>query len=227
MTVAHAASRCDGFSRCCLVAVCSCVCVWLQFYVWYYHTLPLLLYLAPLPNALRLLLLVLIEYSWNVFPATATSSGQLERGERWAEGEKAEAASERSPAADRRLALTRAALTLRSLADPLCRHSHCEPPHAAHCAAVLHAIAQTAKHHARAAACRQKGAVRLATRVGSTQAFVSCSAFVKMQHSTAILIRIKKKRFVFEIRIEQKSLRRGQRKKSVESSSARGAGRGL
>jgi len=79
--VKRAATRCDGFSRCCLVAVCSCVCVRLQFYVWYYHTLPLLLYLAPLPNALRLLLLVLIEYSWNVFPATATSSGQLERGE--------------------------------------------------------------------------------------------------------------------------------------------------
>ena len=48
-----------------------------QFYVWYYHTLPLLLYLAPLPNWVRLLALALIEYSWNVFPATPASSAIL------------------------------------------------------------------------------------------------------------------------------------------------------
>jgi alpha-1,3-mannosyltransferase len=48
-----------------------------QFYVWYYHTLPLLLWLTPLPTVLRLSLLAAIEYAWNVFPATAQSSGVL------------------------------------------------------------------------------------------------------------------------------------------------------
>lgn len=48
-----------------------------QFYVWYFHTLPFLLYVSPLPNSLRLLVLAVIEYAWNVFPATAISSGLL------------------------------------------------------------------------------------------------------------------------------------------------------
>jgi hypothetical protein len=47
-----------------------------QFYVWYFHSLPLLLWLTPIPTSIRLLLLLLIEYSWNVFPATPNSSGQ-------------------------------------------------------------------------------------------------------------------------------------------------------
>jgi len=54
-----------------------------QFYVWYYHSLPLLLWLTPLPNGIRLLVLVLIEYSWNVFPATANSSGHTHKKCRW------------------------------------------------------------------------------------------------------------------------------------------------
>ena len=48
-----------------------------QFYVWYFHTLPWLLYVTPLPNGVRLGLLVAIEYCWNVFPATPISSGLL------------------------------------------------------------------------------------------------------------------------------------------------------
>jgi hypothetical protein len=48
----------------------------LQFYVWFFHTLPLQRYLTPLPNLIRLLMLIVIESSWNVFPATPTSSGQ-------------------------------------------------------------------------------------------------------------------------------------------------------
>lgn len=52
-----------------------------QFYVWYYHSLPLLLWIASerLPVVARLLLLACVEYSWNVFPATAQSSGQKSR----------------------------------------------------------------------------------------------------------------------------------------------------
>ncbi|XP_030219824.1 dol-P-Man:Man(5)GlcNAc(2)-PP-Dol alpha-1,3-mannosyltransferase [Gadus morhua] len=51
-----------------------------QFYVWYFHTLPFLLWsggvekLAPL---LRLLILGLIELSWNTYPSTEYSSAAL------------------------------------------------------------------------------------------------------------------------------------------------------
>jgi alpha-1,3-mannosyltransferase len=45
-----------------------------QFYVWYFHTLPYLLWLAPFPNVLRVALLLAIEIVWNVYPARALSS---------------------------------------------------------------------------------------------------------------------------------------------------------
>jgi alpha-1,3-mannosyltransferase len=48
-----------------------------QFYSWYYMTLPYLLWQTPWPRLLRLLLLGVVEWSWNVYPATAKSSGML------------------------------------------------------------------------------------------------------------------------------------------------------
>ncbi|KAF9939858.1 dolichyl-P-Man:Man(5)GlcNAc(2)-PP-dolichol alpha-1,3-mannosyltransferase [Mortierella alpina] len=48
-----------------------------QFYSWYSMTLPYLLWQTRLPVVGRILLLGAIEWSWNVFPATAKSSGVL------------------------------------------------------------------------------------------------------------------------------------------------------
>ncbi|KAK9763323.1 dolichyl-P-Man:Man(5)GlcNAc(2)-PP-dolichol alpha-1,3-mannosyltransferase [Basidiobolus ranarum] len=45
-----------------------------QFYSWYYHTLPYLLWKSQLTLISRFLLLGAIEYCWNVFPATFYSS---------------------------------------------------------------------------------------------------------------------------------------------------------
>jgi alpha-1,3-mannosyltransferase len=50
-----------------------------QFYSWYFHALPLLLWISPTyPIGVRLLLLGMIEYSFNVFPATPVSSVVLQ-----------------------------------------------------------------------------------------------------------------------------------------------------
>lgn len=48
-----------------------------QFYAWYFMTLPYLLHQTRIPVVLSMLLLGAIEWSWNVFPATAESSGVL------------------------------------------------------------------------------------------------------------------------------------------------------
>jgi len=48
-----------------------------QFYAWYFHTLPALLWAARLSTAARIALLAGIEWSFNVFPATALSSAVL------------------------------------------------------------------------------------------------------------------------------------------------------
>ncbi|KAG0038916.1 dolichyl-P-Man:Man(5)GlcNAc(2)-PP-dolichol alpha-1,3-mannosyltransferase [Podila clonocystis] len=48
-----------------------------QFYAWYSMTLPYLLWQTRLPVVVRVLLLAVIEWSWNVFPATPTSSQAL------------------------------------------------------------------------------------------------------------------------------------------------------
>ena len=45
-----------------------------QFYSWYFHMLPYLLWQTQLPVPLKLLLLLGVEYAFNVFPATAVSS---------------------------------------------------------------------------------------------------------------------------------------------------------
>lgn len=48
-----------------------------QFYVWYFHSLHLLLWCTSLPVVVRVLLLGLIELSWNTFPSTVVSSSLL------------------------------------------------------------------------------------------------------------------------------------------------------
>ncbi|KAF9098809.1 dolichyl-P-Man:Man(5)GlcNAc(2)-PP-dolichol alpha-1,3-mannosyltransferase [Mortierella sp. AD031] len=48
-----------------------------QFYAWYFMTLPYLLWQTQIPVLVSVLLLGAIEWSWNVFPATAQSSGVL------------------------------------------------------------------------------------------------------------------------------------------------------
>lgn len=48
-----------------------------QFYSWYFHSLPFLLWQTRLPVPARLALFGTIEYAWNVFPSTAVSSSAL------------------------------------------------------------------------------------------------------------------------------------------------------
>jgi len=48
-----------------------------QFYVWYFHTLPCLLFMARWPVWTRILFMALVELCWNTYPATALSSGVL------------------------------------------------------------------------------------------------------------------------------------------------------
>lgn len=50
-----------------------------QFYEWYFHSLPLLLWRSSFPggSVLRIALLCVIEYCWNVFPSTTNSSALL------------------------------------------------------------------------------------------------------------------------------------------------------
>lgn len=48
-----------------------------QFYSWYFHTLPFLLWHSAVPLLLRFPVLLMIEFAWNVFPATPLSSSVL------------------------------------------------------------------------------------------------------------------------------------------------------
>ena len=48
-----------------------------QFYVWYFHTLPYLLWWTQMPTVFRILLLGLIELCWNTYPSTVFSSSLL------------------------------------------------------------------------------------------------------------------------------------------------------
>lgn len=49
-----------------------------QFYCWYFHTLPLILWQTKIPTLIKLLILGAIEYSFNVYPATSFSSALLQ-----------------------------------------------------------------------------------------------------------------------------------------------------
>lgn len=48
-----------------------------QFYIWYFHSLPYLLWSTPFSTNVRFLLLFLIELCWNMYPSTDFSSGLL------------------------------------------------------------------------------------------------------------------------------------------------------
>ncbi|XP_019063062.1 dol-P-Man:Man(5)GlcNAc(2)-PP-Dol alpha-1,3-mannosyltransferase isoform X2 [Fukomys damarensis] len=62
------------------IGICFSRSLHYQFYVWYFHTLPYLLWATPagwLTHLLRLLVLGLIELSWNTYPSTCCSSAAL------------------------------------------------------------------------------------------------------------------------------------------------------
>ncbi|XP_052014725.1 dol-P-Man:Man(5)GlcNAc(2)-PP-Dol alpha-1,3-mannosyltransferase isoform X1 [Apodemus sylvaticus] len=62
------------------IGICFSRSLHYQFYVWYFHTLPYLLWAMPtrwLTHLLRLLVLGLIELSWNTYPSTPFSSATL------------------------------------------------------------------------------------------------------------------------------------------------------
>ncbi|KAJ9596546.1 hypothetical protein L9F63_012445, partial [Diploptera punctata] len=48
-----------------------------QFYVWYFHSVPYLLWSIQFPTVLRILILLAIEICWNTFPSTCLSSMTL------------------------------------------------------------------------------------------------------------------------------------------------------
>jgi len=48
-----------------------------QFYIWYYHQLPLLLFVTNTKDIVKLTVLGLIELCWNIFPSTNESSALL------------------------------------------------------------------------------------------------------------------------------------------------------
>ncbi|XP_056148995.1 dol-P-Man:Man(5)GlcNAc(2)-PP-Dol alpha-1,3-mannosyltransferase isoform X1 [Lampris incognitus] len=62
------------------IGMCFCRSLHYQFYVWYFHTLPYLLWsggVKKLAHLLRVLILGLIELSWNTYPSTNYSSAAL------------------------------------------------------------------------------------------------------------------------------------------------------
>ncbi|KAM3834584.1 dol-P-Man:Man(5)GlcNAc(2)-PP-Dol alpha-1,3-mannosyltransferase isoform 1-T1 [Vipera latastei] len=62
------------------IGVCFSRSLHYQFYVWYFHTLPYLLWCTPpktLAHLLKVLLLGLVELSWNTYPSTVYSSAAL------------------------------------------------------------------------------------------------------------------------------------------------------
>uniref|UniRef100_A0A7N0TTJ8 dolichyl-P-Man:Man5GlcNAc2-PP-dolichol alpha-1,3-mannosyltransferase n=1 Tax=Kalanchoe fedtschenkoi TaxID=63787 RepID=A0A7N0TTJ8_KALFE len=48
-----------------------------QFYSWYFHSLPYLLWVTNFPTVLRLILFAVVELCWNVYPSTTYSSTLL------------------------------------------------------------------------------------------------------------------------------------------------------
>ncbi|XP_066565934.1 dol-P-Man:Man(5)GlcNAc(2)-PP-Dol alpha-1,3-mannosyltransferase [Amia ocellicauda] len=62
------------------IGICFSRSLHYQFYVWYFHTLPFLLWsggVRKLAHLLRVLILGLIELSWNTYPSTVYSSAAL------------------------------------------------------------------------------------------------------------------------------------------------------
>jgi len=59
------------------IGICFSRSLHYQFYVWYYHTIPYLLWSTRLPVKYKLAIFGIIEMCWNVFPATPWSSLSL------------------------------------------------------------------------------------------------------------------------------------------------------
>ncbi|KAK3581345.1 hypothetical protein CHS0354_016189 [Potamilus streckersoni] len=60
-----------------LIGMCFSRSLHYQFYVWYFHTLHYLLWSTSLNNLLRILILGIMELSWNTYPSTVFSSSAL------------------------------------------------------------------------------------------------------------------------------------------------------
>ncbi|XP_046850788.1 LOW QUALITY PROTEIN: dol-P-Man:Man(5)GlcNAc(2)-PP-Dol alpha-1,3-mannosyltransferase-like [Xenia sp. Carnegie-2017] len=56
------------------IGMCFCRSLHYQFYVWYFHTLPFLMWDTKLSSPLRILILGVIELCWNTYPSTNVSS---------------------------------------------------------------------------------------------------------------------------------------------------------
>ncbi|CAB4010448.1 dol-P-Man:Man(5) c(2)-PP-Dol alpha-1,3-mannosyltransferase-like [Paramuricea clavata] len=59
------------------IGISFCRSLHYQFYVWYFHTLPFLLWETRLSTPLRILILGVIELCWNTYPSTHLSSISL------------------------------------------------------------------------------------------------------------------------------------------------------
>lgn len=59
------------------IGICFCRSLHYQFYVWYYHMIPHLLWNTNSKPVANLLVLGLIEYAWNTYPSTVLSSSIL------------------------------------------------------------------------------------------------------------------------------------------------------
>lgn len=60
------------------VGICFARTLHYQFYSWYFHSLPYLLWQTNLPTSIRILLFCGIEYAFNVYPSTTVSSSILQ-----------------------------------------------------------------------------------------------------------------------------------------------------
>lgn len=58
---------------CNFIGICCARSLHFQFYVWYYHTLPFLLWSTRLPTVIRLLVLLGIELAWNPWEGESSS----------------------------------------------------------------------------------------------------------------------------------------------------------
>mmetsp|Transcript_17768 Transcript_17768/g.35745 ORF Transcript_17768/g.35745 Transcript_17768/m.35745 type:complete len:393 (-) Transcript_17768:114-1292(-) len=60
------------------IGICFSRTLHYQFYCWYFHTLPFLMWMTDAPLMMRIVLVGMVEYAFNVFPATAFSSYVLQ-----------------------------------------------------------------------------------------------------------------------------------------------------
>lgn len=65
------------FFLCNFIGVACARSLHYQFYVWYFHSLPYLVWSTPYSLGVRYLILGIIEYCWNTYPSTNLSSAAL------------------------------------------------------------------------------------------------------------------------------------------------------